>query len=561
MGEEAAKSQPLTRLLDAEASDDGKDRIGSAFTQGFVVGQRFKLGGQDAEGSKSFANSRRTFIRLCFYAILFWILIRLLSNASFSLKGRGVRMLLGGDEGEVNPEDVHVTFEDVKGVREAKAEVEEIVEYLADPEKFSRLGGRLPKGVLLVGPPGTGKTLLARAIAGEAGVPFFHASGSEFDEILVGQGAKRVRDLFANAKERAPAVIFIDEIDSVGAKRVSSSIHPYANQTINQLLAEMDGFEGNGGVIVIGATNRREDLDKALLRPGRFDVQVEVSYPDLKDRTEIFELYLSKVSVEENVEARPLAEITTGFTGADIENMVNTAAIRAAADGLHLIPHKYFISARDKVSMGPEKKSRIPDEATNRNTAFHEAGHALVAFYTRGALPIDKVTIVPRGSSLGHTGFVPPEASLYSQTRQEIQASMDVAMGGRAAEELIFGLDHVTTGARADLRGATDSAQEMVKLYGFSEKAGLRYVEDSGDGFYGGGGSTLGPQTQETLDSEIKRLLQESYDRALALLRTHAKEHRRLAEALLEHETLDKAAVEAVIAGKPLPPSASPNPS
>ena len=389
--------------------------------------------------------------------------------------GSTFRRVLIGDSNEVLQEDIDVTFNDVKGVDEAKQELQEIVEFLKNPEKFSTLGGKLPKGVLLVGPPGTGKTLLARAVAGEAGVPFFHAAGPEFDEILVGQGARRVRDLFATAKQKAPCVVFIDEIDSVGAKRTNSVLHPYANQTINQLLTEMDGFKQNEGVIVLGATNRRDDLDKALIRPGRFDVEIQVSLPDFEGRKEIIKLYLDKIKFASNVDVDVLARGTTGFTGADLENMINQAALRAAIDGHNSVTMSYIENSRDKVLMGPEKKSRIPDEEANKITAYHEAGHALVAYHTKDSHPLHKVTIIPRGPSLGHTAYIPEKES-YHITKSQMLAMMDTLMGGRVAEELIFGPEKITTGASSDLKKATKMATNMVKDWGMSDKVGVSFV-------------------------------------------------------------------------------------
>lgn len=383
--------------------------------------------------------------------------------------GRGVRRIILLNRNLVSPEEIKESFSDVKGVDEAKQELQEIIEFLKNPERFATLGGKLPKGVLLVGPPGTGKTLLARAVAGEAGVPFFHAAGPEFDEILVGQGARRVRDLFAQAKLKAPCVIFIDEIDSIGGKRTNSVLHPYANQTINQLLTEMDGFKQNEGVIVIGATNRRDDLDRALVRPGRFDVEVQVPIPDLKGREEILGLYLSRIKLARDVDTQSLAKRTVGFTGADLENLVNQAALRASIENQKSVSMRYFESARDKVVMGPERKHKIPDAETNRNTAYHEGGHALVALYTKDATPLHKVTILPRGRSLGHTAFLPDKED-YGKTRSQLLASLDCAMGGRAAEELIFGSEKVTSGAQSDLKNATDLATAMVKHLGMSEK-------------------------------------------------------------------------------------------
>lgn len=400
-------------------------------------------------------------------------------------------MQLGGPN-EVNPEDISVTFDDVKGCDEAKQELQEIVEFLRNPDKFSTLGGKLPKGALLVGPPGTGKTLLARAVAGEAGVPFFHAAGAEFDEVLVGQGARRVRDLFKAAKERAPCVIFIDEIDSVGGKRSTSVLHPYANQTINQLLSEMDGFHQNEGVIVLGATNRRDDLDSALLRPGRFDVEVNVPVPDFTGRQEIISLYLQKIR-HKDINVETLARGTTGFTGAELENMTNQAALRAAIDGDEFVKMHHIEAARDKIMMGPERKSRLPDEEANKITAYHEAGHTIVGFYTQDANPVHKVTIMPRGPALGHTAYLPKKEH-YHLTKAQLLAMMDTAMGGRAAEEIIFGADKVTAGASNDFKHATSIAHKMVKELGMSEKVGFRRIEEPGAMQ---SGETLGPNTIE----------------------------------------------------------------
>ena len=383
-------------------------------------------------------------------------------------------------------------------------------------------------------------------MAGEAGVPFFHAAGPEFDEILVGQGARRVRDLFKAAKERAPCVVFIDEIDSVGAKRTNSLLHPYANQTINQLLSEMDGFHQNDGVIVLGATNRRDDLDQALLRPGRFDVEVTVPAPDYTGRLEILGLYLGKIMAKE-IDVELLARGTTGFTGADLENMVNQAALRAAIDGADCVSMKYLESARDKVLMGPERKSRIPDEEANTITAYHESGHAIVAYFTKDSHPLHKVTIIPRGPSLGHTAYI-PEKERYHVTKSQLLAMMDTMMGGRAAEELIFGPDKITSGASSDLKQATQIASHMVKDWGMSEKIGLRTLPENTKAFFY---EPLGPSTNELVDFEIKRILNESFDRARTILKAHAKEHRALAEALLKYETLDADDIKAIMSDKP----------
>ncbi|KAK6101932.1 Uncharacterized protein BM_BM13758 [Brugia malayi] len=437
---------------------------------------------------------------------------------------------------EVDPEVIGVTFKDVRGADEAKNELRGIVSYLRDPERYTQLGARLPKGVLLVGPPGTGKTLLAKAIAGEAQVPFFQASGSEFDELFVGQGARRVRDLFARAKEKAPCIIFIDEIDSVGSKRVADAMHPHANQTVNQLLSEMDGFNTNDGVIVIGATNRVKDLDPALLRPGRFDVQVQVPYPDLEGRKEIIQLYLGRISVNDDVNEDVLARGTTGFTGAEIENMINQAALKAAGDGFMKVTMAHMEEAKDRVMMGPARiRGRLPDEEANRITAFHEAGHTLVSIYTKHAIPVHKVTIIPRGGSLGHTSML-PQKDEYHVNRAQMLAQLDTLMGGRVAEELIFGPEKVTTGAGDDLRKATELAKKMVKTFGMSDKVGLRIADDESRSLIAD--NHLSSPLSDIIDKEISRFLKESYERAKDILIKHKKEHELLAAALLEHETL-----------------------
>lgn len=521
-------------ITDDTLNESEKQRIKVAFAEGYLLGNN----------SNSRAGKSSKYFKLITQILTIIIFLAIVVSLMASASGSVFRIQLG-NQVEVDPEEIHVTFEDVKGVDEAKQELKDVVEFLKNPDKFSNLGGKLPKGVLLVGPPGTGKTLLARAVAGEAGVPFFHAAGPEFDEVLVGQGARRVRDLFKAAKKRAPCVIFIDEIDSVGSKRTNSVLHPYANQTINQLLSEMDGFHQNEGVIVLGATNRRDDLDQALLRPGRFDVEVTVPTPDYTGRKEILGLYLSKILAKE-VDLELLARGTTGFTGADLENMVNQAALRAAIDGAEYVSMKYLESARDKVLMGPERRSRIPDEEANLITAYHEGGHAIVAYFTKDSHPLHKVTIIPRGPSLGHTAYI-PEKERYHITKSQLLAMMDTMMGGRAAEELVFGPEKITSGASSDLQQATSIATHMVKDWGMSEKIGLRTMVDNPKSFHG---ETLGPSTSEMVDSEIRRILSESYDRAKHILKSHAKEHKALAEALMKYETLDAEDIKAIMADK-----------
>ncbi|KQS63012.1 ATP-dependent zinc metalloprotease YME1 homolog isoform X2 [Drosophila erecta] len=534
-GDTPFQAEKLRRLL-AKSEDHGfnnAENLKIAFAEGYLA----------AANSEDSPKSGKTMKYLKTLQTLVVIVVFLGIFLSFFTTSNGsVFRIQLGNQVEVDPEEINVTFEDVKGCDEAKQELKEVVEFLKSPEKFSNLGGKLPKGVLLVGPPGTGKTLLARAVAGEAKVPFFHAAGPEFDEVLVGQGARRVRDLFKAAKARAPCVIFIDEIDSVGAKRTNSVLHPYANQTINQLLSEMDGFHQNAGVIVLGATNRRDDLDQALLRPGRFDVEVMVSTPDFTGRKEILSLYLTKI-LHDEIDLDMLARGTSGFTGADLENMINQAALRAAIDGAETVSMKHLETARDKVLMGPERKARLPDEEANTITAYHEGGHAIVAFYTKESHPLHKVTIMPRGPSLGHTAYI-PEKERYHVTKAQLLAMMDTMMGGRAAEELVFGTDKITSGASSDLKQATSIATHMVRDWGMSDKVGLRTIEAS-KGL--GTGDTLGPNTIEAVDAEIKRILSDSYERAKAILRKHTKEHKALAEALLKYETLDADDIKAIL--------------
>ncbi|XP_040565111.1 ATP-dependent zinc metalloprotease YME1L [Lepeophtheirus salmonis] len=460
--------------------------------------------------------------------------------------GIRVRIKFGGTTNEISPEDVAVNFDDVKGCDEAKEELQEIVDFLKNPEKYSNLGGKLPKGCLLVGPPGTGKTLLARAVAGEATVPFFHSSGSEFDEVLVGQGAKRVRELFAAAKAKAPCVIFIDEIDSVGSTRTSSAYHPYANQTVNQLLSEMDGFLPNDGVIVLGATNRSTDLDKALLRPGRFDSQVTVEKPDMKGRKEILELYLGKIKHDFTVDVDILARRTMGFSGADLENLVNTAAIRAAVLGKDAVSMGEFEYSHDRRIMGSDWKSRVRPKEDMKITAYHEAGHTLVAYYTEQAMALHKVTIVAKGMSGGHTAMLPKNDHTH-ETKAELIAKCDVSMGGRVAEEFIFGKDKVTGGASSDLAAASSISEYMVTKLGMSEKVGLRVFPEPGRFDTP---SKISPVLTETIDNEVERILNESYKRAMNIIKTHAKELHALADALLKYETLDAEQIKNVIEGK-----------
>mmetsp|Transcript_11308 Transcript_11308/g.17118 ORF Transcript_11308/g.17118 Transcript_11308/m.17118 type:complete len:552 (-) Transcript_11308:188-1843(-) len=451
-------------------------------------------------------------------------------TAALDEKGIGGRAMGMGSKHVQEAEGSDVRFSDVKGVDEAKAELEEIVEYLRNPEKFTRLGGKLPRGLLLTGPPGTGKTMLAKAIAGEAGVPFFFSSGSQFEEVYVGLGAKRVRELFEAAKKKSPAIIFIDEIDAVGGTRKLKD-QSALKMTLNELLVQMDGFDENNGIIVIGATNFAEALDEALLRPGRFDKHVTVPLPDVGGRKEILEVYAKKTKLAKDVDLGILARGTMGFSGADLYNLMNQAALKASTEGLNSITMRVLEYAKDKIMMGAERKTAVITPETAKCTAYHEAGHALVAVLTDGADPIHKATIMPRGRSLGMVTML-PEGDQTSQSFKQMIAFMDVAMGGRVAEELIFGDENVTSGASSDIFNATKIARSLVTKYGFSDEIGIVY--------HGGttGEESASDVTRAQIDAEVKKLAENSYKRAKDLLKRYSKEHHLLAETLLEYETL-----------------------
>jgi cell division protease FtsH len=445
---------------------------------------------------------------------------------------------------------VKITFADVAGIDEAKAEVQEIIDFLKDPQKFQKLGGKIPKGVLLVGAPGTGKTLLARAIAGEAGVPFFSISGSDFVEMFVGVGASRVRDLFEQAKKSAPCIIFIDEIDAVGRHRGAGlgGGHDEREQTLNQLLVEMDGFEANQGVIIIAATNRPDVLDPALLRPGRFDRQVVVPQPDVKGRLEILKVHTRNIPVDENVSLDEIARGTPGFSGADLENLVNEAALLAARTGKSKVGRSDFEAAKDKVLMGVERKSMIISEEEKKNTAYHEAGHALVAKLTPGTDPLHKVSIIPRGRALGITQQLPID-DRYTYSRDYLMNTLCVLMGGRAAEEIA--LNHKTTGAGNDLERATDLARKMVTEWGMSEKLGpLTFGKKDEQIFLGREIAKHKDYSEKSaieIDDEVKRIVMESYSTAKNLLTENRDLLEAFAKTLLEKETIDGAEIEALI--------------
>ncbi len=450
-----------------------------------------------------------------------------------------------------------VTFEDVAGVDEAKQEVEEIVEFLKDPQKFQRLGGKIPKGVLLVGPPGTGKTLLARAIAGEANVPFFTISGSDFVEMFVGVGASRVRDMFEQGKKNAPCIIFIDEIDAVGRHRGAGlgGGNDEREQTLNQLLVEMDGFEANEGVILIAATNRPDVLDPALLRPGRFDRQVVVPNPDIVGREKILKVHMRSVPLAPDVDARVIARGTPGFSGADLANLVNEAALLAARRNKRYVTMAELEDAKDKVMMGAERRSMVMTDEEKKLTAYHEGGHALVMLFTEGHEPLHKVTIIPRGRALGVTMFL-PERDRFSQSKRELDAMMTSLFGGRIAEELVFGAENVTTGAQDDIRRATEIARRMVTEFGFSEKLGpLRYSENEQELFLGHSVTqrkNISDRTAQVIDEEIRKFVEAAETRARKVLTDHREDLDTVAKALLEYETLSGDEVKALLRGEPI---------
>ena len=468
--------------------------------------------------------------------------------------GKSRARLLGEDQ-------VRVTFADVAGVEEAKEEVSELVEFLRDPGKFQKLGGKIPTGILMVGSPGTGKTLLARAIAGEAKVPFFTISGSDFVEMFVGVGASRVRDMFDQAKKHAPCIIFIDEIDAVGRHRGAGlgGGHDEREQTLNQLLVEMDGFEGNEGVIVIAATNRPDVLDPALLRPGRFDRQVVVPLPDIRGREQILKVHMRKVAIGDNVKPNIIARGTPGFSGADLSNLVNEAALFAARANKKLVDMDDFERAKDKVMMGAERRSMVMNDEEKKLTAYHEAGHAIVGRSVPGHDPVYKVTIIPRGRALGVTMFLPEEDRL-SYSKQFLESQLCSLFGGRIAEELVFGRDAVTTGASNDIQRATDIARKMVTKWGLSEKLGpLTYSEEEGEIFLGHSVTKhkdISDETAHIIDEEIRRIIDTNYAKAEKILKTGREKLDIMAEALLKYETIDSDQIDAIMEGKVPPPPA-----
>lgn len=464
--------------------------------------------------------------------------------------GRSRARLLGEDQ-------IKVTFADVAGVEEAKEEVKELVDFLRDPGKFQKLGGKIPQGVLLVGPPGTGKTLLARAVAGEAKVPFFTISGSDFVEMFVGVGASRVRDMFEQAKKQAPCIIFIDEIDAVGRHRGAGlgGGHDEREQTLNQLLVEMDGFQGNEGVIVVAATNRPDVLDPALLRPGRFDRQVIVGLPDVRGREQILKVHMRRIPMADNVNVGIIARSTPGFSGADLANIVNEAALFAARSNKRVVGMHEFEKAKDKVIMGAERRSMVMSEAEKKLTAYHEAGHAIVGLIVPQHDPVHKVTIIPRGRALGVTMFL-PEGDRYSYSKEYLESKIASLFGGRIAEALIFGAEKVTTGASNDIQKATELARNMVTKWGLSEKLGpLTFGEDEGEVFLGHSVTRhkeISESTSGLIDTEIHVIINKNYLRAEQILKEHVNHLHRMAEALIKYETIGIEQMEDIMADKPM---------
>ena len=467
--------------------------------------------------------------------------------------GKSKARLLGEDQ-------VGVTFADVAGVEEAKAEVSEVVDFLRDPSKFQRLGGKIPKGVLMVGPPGTGKTLLARAIAGEAKVPFFTISGSDFVEMFVGVGASRVRDMFEQAKKQAPCIIFIDELDAVGRHRGAGlgGGHDEREQTLNQMLVEMDGFEGNEGIIVIAATNRPDVLDPALLRPGRFDRQVVVPLPDVRGRELILKVHMRKVPLDDDVKPSLIARGTPGFSGADLANLVNEAALFAARANRRVVSMDQFEQAKDKIMMGAERRSMVMSEKEKLNTAYHEAGHAIVGYIVPEHDPVYKVTIIPRGRALGVTMYL-PEEDRYSMSKQRLESSISSLFGGRIAEEMVLGASGVTTGASNDIERATEIARNMVTKWGLSERLGpLTYSEDDGEVFLGRSVTQhkqVSDDTAHAIDEEVRKIVDTNYANAKKILEENVDKLHAMAQALVKYETIGDSQIKDIMEGRePQPP-------
>ena len=495
------------------------------------------------------------------FLLLIGVWVWFMRRSMRGLGGPGGPMSFGQTRAkEISEEAAKVTLADVAGVEEAKEEVAEFVQFLRDPAKFQRVGGNIPRGALMVGPPGTGKTLLAKAIAGEAGVPFFTVSGSDFVEMFVGVGASRVRDLFKKAKEKAPCIVFVDEIDAVGRRRGAGlgGGHDEREQTLNQMLVEMDGFSGNEGVIVIAATNRPDVLDPALLRPGRFDRQVVVGLPDVLGREQILKVHMRKVALAADVDPQIIARGTPGFSGADLANLVNEAALFAARADQQRVEMDFFERAKDKILMGAERRTLVMSEADKRLTAYHEAGHAIVGRLVPEHDPVHKVSIIPRGRALGVTLFL-PEQDRYSASKRRLESQISSLFGGRLAELLVFGPEAVTTGAQNDIERATAIAREMVTKYGLSDELGpLAYNEDEGEVFLGRSVTqqkSISPETAQRIDAEVRAIIDRNYERAKQILVENMERLHAMAEALVQHETISSEQIDAIMHGGSVSPS------
>ena len=518
----------------------------------YLLDKNVKVTGKRAEQPSLLMN---IFINSFPIILLIVVYYFLMKNLQGGLGGRGA-MSFGKSRARMMEEDqIKVTFADVAGVDEAKQEVQELVDFLRNPQKFQHIGGKIPKGVLMVGQPGTGKTLLAKAIAGEAKVPFFSISGSDFVEMFVGVGASRVRDMFEQARKHAPCIIFIDEIDAVGRHRGAGmgGGHDEREQTLNQLLVEMDGFEGHEGIIVIAATNRPDVLDKALLRPGRFDRRVTVGLPDLKGRADILKVHLKKVQLEDAIDPLIIARGTPGFSGADLANLVNEAALFAARADKMKVSMSDLDKARDKIIMGPERRSMVMSDSEKRLTAYHEAGHAIVGLFVEEHDPVYKVTIIPRAQALGVTMYL-PEDDRYSMSKQSLECKLATLFGGRVAEELIFGPEKVTTGASNDIERATEIARNMVTKWGLSIALGpMNYAEEEGEVFLGrtmNHRKEISNETAHQIDLEIKTIIHKTYERAKSILKEQHDLLERMAQALLSYETIDSHQIELLRQGK-----------
>jgi len=505
--------------------------------------------------SNFFGSLLSLFAPLLIFGLFFWFMAGRIGGGSSVLSFSKSRAK------KFNKDNPTVRFSDVAGVDEALAELEEVREFLAEPEKFTRLGAKIPKGVLLYGPPGTGKTLLAKAVAGEAGVPFYSISGSDFVEMFVGVGASRVRDMFEQAKKAAPCIIFIDEIDAVGRQRGAGlgGGHDEREQTLNQMLVEMDGFEGNEGIIVIAATNRPDVLDPALLRPGRFDRQVVVGLPDVRGREQILKVHMRRVPLAPDIDAAIIARGTPGFSGADLANLVNEAALFAARGNKRVVSMVEFEKAKDKIMMGAERRSMVMTEAQKESTAYHEAGHAIIGRLVPEHDPVHKVTIIPRGRALGVTFFL-PEGDAISASRQKLESQISTLYGGRLAEEIIYGPEHVSTGASNDIKVATNLARNMVTQWGFSEKLGpLLYAEEEGEVFLGRSvakAKHMSDETARIIDQEVKALIERNYNRARQLLTDNMDILHAMKDALMKYETIDAPQIDDLMARRDVRPPA-----